>query len=403
VIELIGVTKVYGSTVAVRGLSAVVQPGRVTGFLGPNGAGKSTTMRMIMGLHRPTEGTVLVNHRRLDQSSSPICEIGGVLDSRAVQPNRTARQHLRIMAVTHGVPMSRVDELLALTGLAPVAGTRIGAFSLGMGQRLAIGAALLGDPRVLIFDEPINGLDPEGVAWVRALLRQQASVGKTVLVSSHLMSEMEHTADQLLILGRGQLLADVSMADFIAGASGIACRVTSPNVAEIVASFTGPGVQAVPLAPGSVELRGVTVRQVAELAAQHGWVVYQLAPVEVSLEDAYLRLTANAVDYVSGGATVSGGYAASGPAWRPSGPPAPYQAPQAYQPVQPVPQPYRPAPPAAAYADGPYQPPAGPSAQPVVPAVPPPVTGVQSPPPPVGPAYRAPAPDPSTPTGGSWS
>ncbi|MCL1840882.1 MAG: ATP-binding cassette domain-containing protein [Propionibacteriaceae bacterium] len=330
-IELYGVTKTFGSTVAVNDLSIVVQPGRVTGFLGPNGAGKSTTMRLIMGLNHPTSGTILVNHRRLGESPAPLCEIGAVLDARAMQPNRTARQHMQILAVTHGIPAARVDELLAVTGLAEVAHMRIGSYSLGMSQRLAIATALLGDPQVLIFDEPINGLDPEGVAWVRALLRQQAGAGKTVLVSSHLMSEMEHTADQLLIVGRGRLLADIGMADFIAGASGVACRLTSPDAPAIVAAFAGPGVQAVPLHPDTIELRGVDVKQVAERAARSGWIIYQLAPVEVSLEDAYLQLTAGAVDYVSGGTTVSAGYAANGPAWRPSAPAQTYQAPPAWQ------------------------------------------------------------------------
>jgi len=323
VIELVDVTKVYGSTVAVSRLSATIRPGVVTGFLGPNGAGKSTTMRLIVGLDHPSGGHALVNGHPMATSSAPLCEIGAVLDAKAVQPNRTARQHLQIIAATHGIPSARVEELLALTGLTSVAATRIRAYSLGMSQRLAIAAALLGDPGVLIFDEPINGLDPEGVAWVRSLLRQQASVGKTVLVSSHLMSEMEHTADHLLIVGRGQLLADVSMADFIASASGVASRITSPDAPAIAAAFAGPAVQAVPLGPGTIELRGVSVRQIAEKAAGAGWVIYQLNPVEVSLEDAYLRLTAGAVDFMSGRVAAPVPYAAP-----PGGPPpGPYVAP----------------------------------------------------------------------------
>jgi len=322
VIELVDVTKVYGSTVAVSRLSATIRPGVVTGFLGPNGAGKSTTMRLIVGLDHPSGGYALVNGHPMVTSRSPMCEIGAVLDAKSAQPNRTARQHLQIIAATHGIPASRVEELLALTGLAGVAATRIRAFSLGMSQRLAIAAALLGDPGVLIFDEPINGLDPEGVAWVRSLLRQQASVGKTVFVSSHLMSEMEHTADHLIIVGRGQLLADVSMADFIAGASGIASRVTSPDAQAIATAFAGPAVQVASLGPGTIELRGVSVRQIAEKAAGAGWVIYQLNPVEVSLEDAYLRLTAGAVDFVSGRVAAPFPYAVP-----PGPPPGPYAAP----------------------------------------------------------------------------
>ncbi len=336
-IQLFDITKTYGVTTAVSGLTATIQPGVVTGFLGPNGAGKSTTMRVILGLDKPTRGNVLVNGHRLADSTAPLREIGAVLDARAMMPNRTARQHLLIIAHTHNIPRSRVDEMLALTGLMGVAGSRIGAFSLGMTQRLAIAAALLGDPAVLMFDEPVNGLDPEGVAWVRNLLRQQAALGKTVLVSSHLMSEMQHTADQLLIVGHGRLLADVAMADFIAGASGVAARVTSPDIDAIVNSFAGPGVQSVPLSPGTVELRGVDIKQVAVRASEQGWLVYQLAPVEVSLEDAYLQLTASSVAYVSGGATVAAGYQTSGPAWRPAAPGEPltpavaYTAPSASQ------------------------------------------------------------------------
>lgn len=300
-IELHGVTKVFGKTVAVQDFSATIQPGRVTGFLGPNGAGKSTAMRMIVGLDHPTRGHIVVNGRRYADSLSPLCDVGAVLDNRAMQPNRSARQHLMIIADTHGISGQRVDQVLSLTGLSAVARHQIKGFSLGMSQRLAIAAALLGDPSVLIFDEPINGLDPEGVAWVRVLLRQQAAMGKTVLVSSHLMSEMQHTADHLLIIGRGRLLADTPMNAFIQSASGVAARVSSPNIRDIAAAFAGPNVQAVPLGPETAELRGVDVRQVARLAAQKQWEVYTLVPVEVSLEAAYLRLTQGMVDFVSGG------------------------------------------------------------------------------------------------------
>ena len=318
-IQLFNLTKVYGATRAVSNLSVTIQPGMVTGFLGPNGAGKSTAMRLIVGLDTPTSGSITVNGQRFADSPAPMCTIGAVLDAKAMQPNRTARRHLEIIAATHGIQLARVDEMLGLTGLTGAAQMQIRAYSLGMLQRLAIAAALLGDPSILIFDEPLNGLDPEGVAWVRALLRQQAGLGKTVLVSSHLMSEMQHTADHLLIIGRGHLLANTSTADFIAAASGVASRVTSPDVDRIVAAFAGPTVQAIPLGPGQVELRGVDVKQVAERARDDGWTVYQLNPVEVSLEDAYLRLTAGAVDFISGGATLSSAYAAVGPAWRNQG------------------------------------------------------------------------------------
>ena len=317
VIQLSNLTKVYGSTVAVANLSVTIHPGIVTGFLGPNGAGKSTAMRLIVGLDTPTSGSVTVDGQRFSDAPAPMCTIGAVLDAKAMQPNRTARRHLEIIAATHDIPAARIDEMLGLTGLSGVARHHIRGYSLGMLQRLAIAAALLGDPSVLLFDEPLNGLDPEGVAWVRALLRQQASVGKTVLVSSHLMSEMQHTADHLLIVGRGHLLADTPTVDFIAAASGVASRITSPDADRIVAAFAGPNVHAVPLGPGQVELRGVDVKQVAERARDEGWTVYQLNPVEVSLEDAYLRLTAGSVDYISGGATLSAGYAPIGPAWNP--------------------------------------------------------------------------------------
>ncbi|MCL2316266.1 MAG: ATP-binding cassette domain-containing protein [Actinomycetia bacterium] len=393
-IELQGVTKQYGSTLAVADLSATIRPGVVTGFLGPNGAGKSTTMRMIVGLHRPTKGVVLVNGHPHGTSLSPITELGAVLDLKAVQPNRTARSHLAVMAATHGIPMGRVDELLAITGLTAVAKMRLAAFSLGMAQRLAIAAALLGDPSVLIFDEPINGLDPEGVAWVRVLLRQQAALGKTVLVSSHLMSEMQHTADQVLIVGRGRLLADIAMADFIAQASGVAARLVSPDAEAIAAAFAGPGVTPVALAPGQLELRGVGVQQIAERAAERGWVIYQLAPVEVSLEDAYLRLTAGAVEYVSGGTTISEAYATTGPAWRPPGVPgadpsglpvpplvSPYGPPPPVPPVQPPAGPYGPPPPVPC-APGPYPVPPAPVQNPNWPRPPLPDAAAWPPPPP---------------------
>ena len=319
-IQLFGVTKVYGQTTAVADLSLTIQPGKVTGFLGPNGAGKSTTMRMIVGLDKPTSGYITVDGAPYVEAQAPMHVIGAVLDAKAMQPNRTARRHLEILAATHHIPTARVDEMLSLTGLSSVGKQRISTFSLGMAQRLAIAAALLGDPSVLMFDEPMNGLDPSGVAWVRTLLRQQAATGKTVLVSSHLMSEMQYTADHLAILGRGRLLADVPIADFIAAASGVASRLTSPDASRIVAAFAGPDVQAIALGPDQVELRGVDVKQIAERAHDEGWTIYQLMPVTVSLEDAYLRLTASSVQYVAG--AMPPGYGPPNQAW-----PTPYMPP----------------------------------------------------------------------------
>ncbi|MCL1838232.1 MAG: ATP-binding cassette domain-containing protein [Propionibacteriaceae bacterium] len=300
VIQLLSVTKMYGSKVAVDDLSVSISPGMITGFLGPNGAGKSTTMRMIVGLDRPSSGNITVNGQAFVRSIAPMRTIGAVLDTKAIQQNRKARRHLEILAATHRIPATRIDEVLSLTGLAKVAQQKIKTFSLGMNQRLAIAAALLGDPSILLFDEPMNGLDPEGVAWVRSLLRHQASLGKTVLVSSHLMSEMQNTADHLIVLARGRLLAATPMADFIKAASGVASRVNSPDAARIAAAFSEPNVQVLTLEPELIEIRGVDVKQIAVRARDEGWTIYGLNRVEVSLEDAYLQLTAGAVEFISG-------------------------------------------------------------------------------------------------------
>ena len=301
-IEAQGLTKRYGAKVALDHVSFTVRPGLVTGFLGPNGAGKSTTMRMIVGLDRPTAGTVTVNGRRYADHAAPLREVGVLLDAKAVHRGRSAADHLLAMAATHGIGRSRVKEVIALTGLESVAKKRVGGFSLGMGQRLGIAAALLGDPATVILDEPVNGLDPEGVVWVRTLARHLASEGRTVFLSSHLMSEMAQTADHLIVLGRGRVLADSPVSDVIAQASGDAVRVRSPRADDLV-TLVGPGsATATALEPGLVELRGVSAARVGELAAASGIVLHELTPLVRSLEDAYMTLTQDSVDYHAGGA-----------------------------------------------------------------------------------------------------
>lgn len=298
-IETTHLTKRFGATVAVNDLTIRVEPGRVTGFLGPNGAGKSTTMRLIMGLDHPSAGRVTVNGKTYDKHKDPLHEVGALLDAKATHPGRTARNHLRIMAATQGIPVRRVDELLELTGLTSVAGKLVKGFSLGMTQRLGIAVAMLGDPKTLILDEPINGLDPEGVMWVRNLVRHEASLGKTVFLSSHLMSEMQLVADQIVILGRGRLLAEKSMEQFIADASGVATRVASPQATAIRDALAGPDVQITALQPGVIRIDGVAAAKVGELAAANGWVLHELTPMQASLEDAYMQLTEDSVEFVS--------------------------------------------------------------------------------------------------------
>jgi len=299
VIETTHLTKRFGSTTAVNDLTIRVEPGRVTGFLGPNGAGKSTTMRLIMGLDHPTSGQVTVNGKPYDKHKDPLHEVGALLDAKATHPGRTARNHLRVMAATQGIPVRRVDELLDLTGLVSVADKLVKGFSLGMTQRLGIAVAMLGDPKTLILDEPINGLDPEGVMWVRNLVRHEASLGKTVFLSSHLMSEMQLVADQIVILGRGRLLAEKSMDEFINDASGVATRVASPQATAIRDALVGPGVQVTALQPGVIRIDGVSASKIGELAATKDWVLHELTPLQVSLEDAYMKLTEDSVEFVS--------------------------------------------------------------------------------------------------------
>ncbi|GAB3405736.1 ABC transporter ATP-binding protein [Schumannella luteola] len=296
-IQARALTKRYGAKVAVDGIDFTVRPGQVTGFLGPNGAGKSTTMRMIVGLDRPTSGGVTVNGRPYAEHRAPLREVGVLLDAKAVHTGRSAFKHLQSLAATHGIPTARVHEVIALTGLDSVARKRVGGFSLGMGQRLGIAAALLGDPATLILDEPVNGLDPEGVTWVRQLVRGLAAEGRTVLLSSHLMSEMAQTADHIIVLGRGQVLADAPVAEIIAGAGGATVRVRTPQPQLLAEALRGATVT--PLPDGAVSVHGATAETVGEAAAARGVVLHELTPIASSLEEAYLALTADEVEYRS--------------------------------------------------------------------------------------------------------
>ena len=291
------VSKRYGSTVAVDDLTFSVEPGRVTGFLGPNGAGKSTTMRMIIGLDAPSAGRVMVNGRSYREMRFPLREIGALLEAKAIHPGRNARNHLRWLAASNSIDPRRVDEVLEMVGLASVARKRSGGFSMGMGQRLGIAAAMLGDPEVLILDEPVNGLDPEGILWVRNLLRSLAGEGRTIFVSSHLMSEMALTADRLIVIGRGRLLADASVADVIAASSANHVRVVSPDADALRILIEGAG--------GSVSLDGANVlnvtglecREVGVLAAQGGLTLYELSPQDASLEEAFMEMTRDSAEF----------------------------------------------------------------------------------------------------------
>jgi ABC-2 type transport system ATP-binding protein len=284
-------TKDFGSKRAVDGLTFEVRPGLVTGFLGPNGAGKSTTMRLILGLDHPTHGTVTVNGRRYVEHRAPLQEVGALIDAKGTHPGRTARAHLRALAATHGISSKRVDEVIELAGLETVANKRVGGFSLGMGQRLGLAGALLGDPSTLILDEPVNGLDPEGVAWVRDLVKRLAGHGRTIFLSSHLMSEMALTADHLIILGRGRLIVDAPVEDIIAQVSGTVTEVRSPQSPQIADHLTTAGYQVTQPQPDMVVVTGLTPSQIGEWAAAQGWVIHELSPVTRSLEEAYLRLT----------------------------------------------------------------------------------------------------------------
>ena len=296
-IEVQELTKRYGDTVAVDGLTFTVAPGRVTGFLGPNGAGKSTTMRMIVGLDRPTSGAVTVNGRPYREHRDPLCQVGALLDAGSAHRGRTARSHLLALARTHGIPATRVDEVLALVGLAPAARRRAGGFSLGMGQRLGIAAALLGDPAVVVLDEPVNGLDPDGVLWVRELLKGLAAEGRTVLVSSHLMSEMALTAERLVVIGRGRLLADTSVDELIARAGIGSVLVRSPDAGALRDVLLAAGAGVSSDARGVLRVTAAGADRIGDLARDHGIAVHELTPRRASLEEAYLDLTREAVEY----------------------------------------------------------------------------------------------------------
>jgi ABC-2 type transport system ATP-binding protein len=297
VIELTDVTKRYGKTVAVRNLTFSVKPGVVTGFLGPNGAGKSTTMRLILGLDAPNSGQALVDGKHYREYPAPLGEVGALLEARSLHPGRSAYNHLLALAQTHGVGRDRVRELIEMVGLSSVARKRAGTFSLGMGQRLGIASALLCDPRVVMFDEPVNGLDVEGIQWVRGLLKQLAAEGRTVFVSSHLMSEMAQTAEHLIVIGRGQLLADMAVDEFVRRASKQSVRVRSPQSRELADLLAGPDVTVEPRGDGLLEINGVDSQVVGETAAAHNIVLYELTPQQASLEEAFVELTRDEVEF----------------------------------------------------------------------------------------------------------
>jgi ABC-2 type transport system ATP-binding protein len=300
VIEARGLTKDYGSKRAVDDLTFDVRPGLVTGFLGPNGSGKSTTMRLILGLDRPSGGAVSVNGKRYRDHEAPLCEVGALLEARAVHTGRSARNHLLALAQTHGIPRRRVDELVELVGLHEVAGKRVKGFSLGMGQRLGIAAALLGDPHTLLLDEPVNGLDPEGIHWIRTFLRRLAAEGRTIFVSSHLMSEMSLTADHLIVIGRGKLIADLSVDEFVRRASKRLVRVRTPDPTRLSDAVAGPDVVVAADGDGALEVSGLTAEQVGEAAAAAGVILHELTPIQASLEEAFMELTREDVEFRAG-------------------------------------------------------------------------------------------------------
>jgi ABC-2 type transport system ATP-binding protein len=299
-IEARGLTKRYGDTLAVDDLSFTVERGKITGFLGPNGAGKTTTMRLILGLDHPTGGTVTVNGQPFDRLAYPMHEVGALLDAKAVHGGRSAYNHLLCLAETNNLPRRRVDETLALVGLSEVARKRSKGFSLGMGQRLGIAAALLGDPAILMFDEPVNGLDPEGILWIRNLMKALAAEGRTIFVSSHLMSEMENTADHLLVIGRGRLISDCTVAEFIAANSRQSVRVRTPQPAALATVVTTAGGTVREDGDGLVIVQGLDVVAVGDLAFENGVRLHELAPAQASLEQAFMELTASSVQFHAG-------------------------------------------------------------------------------------------------------
>ncbi|MGU3410000.1 ABC transporter ATP-binding protein [Microbacterium sp. M1A1_1b] len=302
-IEVDHLSKRYGPKLAVDDVSFVVRPGSVTGFLGPNGAGKSTTMRMIMGLDRPTAGRATVNGQSYQALRDPLRQVGALLEAKAVHTGRSAYNHLLSLAATHGIPKARVHEVIDMTGLESVARKRVGGFSLGMGQRLGIAAALLGDPRTLILDEPVNGLDPDGVLWVRQLARRLAADGRTVFLSSHLMSEMAQTADRVVVLGRGKVLADAPIAEFVAGSDGGGTRVVvrTPTPDRLFPAIGTAASAVTPRDDGSFLVVGPDAPTIGAIAAQAGVVLHELTPMGASLEEAYMALTRDDVEYRSEG------------------------------------------------------------------------------------------------------
>jgi ABC-2 type transport system ATP-binding protein len=304
-LEVHELTKRYGDTVAVDHISFTVRPGVVTGFLGPNGAGKSTTMRMILGLDRPTSGEALVGGKSYAASPAPLAELGALLEAKAVDKGRSARNHLLALGATVGIGAARVDELLEVVGLGDVARKPAGGFSLGMGQRLGIASALLAEPQVVMLDEPVNGLDPDGILWIRTLLKELAAEGRTVFLSSHLMSEMEQTAEHLIVIGRGRIIADTSMTDFISASSSNHVRVVSPHATSLRNLLVDDGVSITSVDPGVLDIEGVPAARVGEVAAEHGLTLHELTTVEASLEQAFMELTRDSVEFHGATATTT--------------------------------------------------------------------------------------------------
>jgi ABC-2 type transport system ATP-binding protein len=296
-IELAGLTKVFGSTRAVDDLTCSIEPGMVTGFLGPNGAGKTTTMRLILGLDHPTSGTATIDGMTYKEITNPLHTVGALLDARQVHPNRSPVNHLRWIAASNRIPTKRVDEVLEMVGLTAVAGKNAGSLSLGMSQRLGIAAALLGDPPVLLFDEPVNGLDPEGIRWVRTLMRTLAEQGRTVFVSSHLLAEMANTADRLVVIGRGRLIASTTVQEFVSRSGGDTVRVRSPQLDALRRLLGDAGLTIDAEPDGAAVVRGAAIEVVGELAARNAITLHELSTQRASLEEAYMKLTDEAVDY----------------------------------------------------------------------------------------------------------
>jgi ABC-2 type transport system ATP-binding protein len=301
-IELAGLTKVFGRGLArnraVDDLTCSIEPGVVTGFLGPNGAGKTTTMRMILGLDHPTSGTATIDGRTYRELAEPLRTVGALLDAKQAHPNRSARDHLRWIAASNRIAITRVDEVLDVVGLTAAADKKAGTLSLGMSQRLGIAAALLGDPPVLLFDEPVNGLDPEGIRWVRTLMRTLAAEGRTVFVSSHLLAEMANTADRLVVIGRGKLIASTTVAEFVAGSGADVVRVRSPQLDTLEGLLSDAGIDATAEPDGSaLSVRGAAIEVIGDLAARNGITLHELSAQRASLEEAYLKLTDGAVEF----------------------------------------------------------------------------------------------------------